>query len=89
MIVVDQISGIQTLATLRWRLPADEWLLGEDRLMSGKLEIRISSDTTSVDLKLVDGWESRYYLQKERLQVLEATIFEPATVTTECYWQAR
>ena len=42
----------------------------------------IDADVDISSLKVVDGWESRYYLQKTRLPILEVELRNPGTITT-------
>ncbi|MNF17638.1 hypothetical protein D3C80_2212560 [compost metagenome] len=36
--------------------------------------------------ELVEGWESRYYLDKEQIPVLEIEVHQPVSLTTEYRW---
>ena len=48
---------------------------------------RVGLGTASV-LRLVQGWESRYYLGKEIVPLLEVEIHEPGKLVTRCLVQA-
>jgi hypothetical protein len=37
---------------------------------------------------LVEGWESRHYLEKTPLPVLEVEIQQAGTLTTQLHWTA-
>jgi len=70
--IVDQITGVEA-ATLRWRLAPYTWGLD---LHSGRCDgalasINVQSTTPIVRFQLVEGWESRYYLDLTSLPVLE------------------
>jgi hypothetical protein len=38
--------------------------------------------------ELVQGWESRHYLEKTPVPVLEIEIHQAGTLTTELHWTA-
>ena len=82
VVVEDKVSGFTRRAVLRWRLMPGAWnltgqtLRGEGFVMDMSAEVEISS------LKVVDGRESRYYLQKTRLPVLEVELRTPGTITS-------
>lgn len=81
--VTDKLSGFQTNAVLRWRLSPGNWILidNECRLQDSSFCLRIKADNAAI--KLIKGLESRYYLQKTEIPVLEITLLTPGTVTTE------
>lgn len=104
--VVDDVSGFQTRAVLRWRLAPGDWKINENTVScehprvakstseytgadtpnessSTKHSLSISSSVSIHSLRLVSGWESRYYLKKEPLPVLEVEIREPGRVISE------
>mgnify|MGYP000421301801 CR=1 FL=1 len=84
--VTDKISGFHRQATLRWHLGAENWRLTENRLESKDIRIQISSDVKIKKIALVDGYQSRYYRQKEVIPVLEVTIALAGTITTRVNW---
>jgi len=79
--VVDNISGFQQQAILRWRLPPDHWVLNNNILTNGKVEIILDAEH-SISIHLTEGEESRYYYQKTKLPVLEITATQPTTIFT-------
>ncbi|KZZ48357.1 hypothetical protein A3758_13850 [Oleiphilus sp. HI0118] len=85
--VVDTCAGFTENAVLRWRLINADWQVNDSSIASDAASITISSDQTPLRLELVTGYESRYYLQKTELPVLEVE-FGPCdhsvlTITTE------
>lgn len=85
--VVDTCAGFTKNAVLRWRLINADWQVNDSSIASDAASITISSDQTPLHLELVTGYESRYYLQKTELPVLEVE-FGPCgnsvlTITTE------
>lgn len=86
--VNDQITGFKKKAVLRWRLKPGDW-----KLDPGALRIEIEGFSLTVDapmairrFELVEGWESRYYLQKTALPVLEIEVDQPGVLTTTIQW---
>lgn len=80
--VVDTVSGFKKQAVLRWRLPQGDWRLQGSELSAGEILIRIKADTPIERLSLVDGWESRYYLNREVVKVLEVCVCRPGKITS-------
>jgi hypothetical protein len=82
LMVRDEISGFREKAVLRWRLAPDEWTLTHDGVRSPTFVLRVTADTPIQRLELVEGWESRYYLHKDSIPVLEVELTDPGTVET-------
>jgi len=81
--VSDVVSGVKKKAVLRWRLEPGPWTLKENVCRSKNVSIEIDSDNAALELRLTEGWESRYYMEKTKLQVLEALITgNPAKIRT-------
>ena len=77
------MSGFEKNAVLRWRLAPGQWALEKNVCWNKDVSIEIDSDKSIVKVRLMDGWESRYYLEKTRLPVLEASVTDnPAKITT-------
>jgi hypothetical protein len=91
--VVDKVQGFARKAVLRWRLQPGDWRLELSpqglRLVQGSEEavtLCVSASVLVMRCELVEGWESRHYLEKTRLPVLEVEIQQPGTLTTEVHW---
>lgn len=70
----DFICGFKKKAVLRWRLEPGQWTL-KDNVCRGKdVCIEIDSDDAILEFHLTEGWESRYYMEKTQLPVLEVLI---------------
>lgn len=82
--IVDEIDGFNSNAVLRWRLVPGDWQIKGLRCFSVFANINIECSKRVVRFELVEGWESRYYMQKTKLPVLEIQ-FDPGktTITTE------
>ena len=82
LIVRDTVSDFSEKAVLRWRLMPDEWTLIEDGVCSPRYILRITADVPIKRLDLVEGWESRYYLHKSPIPVLEVEVAGAGTLET-------
>ncbi len=83
MVCIDRISGFSERAILRWRLQPGKWQLKEDVLRSDDMELRISCDVKPYKVRLTQGEESLYYLQKTKIPVLEIEVDKAAVLTSE------
>lgn len=93
MRVKDEISGFERKAVLRWRLSPDDWILERDVDMPRLIKVRNSKQTLTVHTnvpivrcELGNGWESRHYLEKTSLPVLEIEVHESCKIVTEIRW---
>jgi len=80
--VEDRISGFTQRAVLRWRLAPGNWTLSGTTLQGEGLVLNIAADVQIHRLEIVTGWESRSYLQKSEVPVLEIEIRTAGTLTT-------
>ncbi|MEK9571310.1 MAG: heparinase II/III-family protein [Paracoccaceae bacterium] len=86
--VVDRIRGFKKQAVMRWRLCPDEerniWRLREDGAENVAFRIRVTPSDSIVSIRLVQGWESRYYCKKTPVPVLEVvcTLNQKMEITT-------
>lgn len=81
--VVDELHGFKTKAVLRWRLAPGDWIFNGQSVVSKDYVLAINASVPILRMELVDGFESRFYLEKKTLPVLEVEIREPGTVSTE------
>jgi len=84
--VKDIVGGFHKSAILRWRLQPGNWLLREGSLSDGNFTLSFSADVPICRAEIVTGWESRYYLSKNEIPVLEIEIQEPGTLITYFGW---
>ena len=88
MRVSDDISGFRRSAVLRWRLAPGDWSLHDGcRLVCGDRTISLSATVPIVRCELVEGQESRHYLEQTSLPVLEVEVAEPCVLTTQVCWR--
>lgn len=86
--IVDRIDGFRTKGVLRWRLAPGAWQVDGDRARNGTHVLRVKADVPIVRFELTTGWESRYYLRKTELPVLEIEVDRSGTLMTEYRWAA-
>jgi hypothetical protein len=86
--VVDEVEGFARKAVLRWRVAPGEWRLEGQRLTNGAHVLSVQASMPLVRCELVEGWESRHYLEKTPVPVLEIEVQQPGTLTTEYHWAA-
>lgn len=87
MWISDEISGFSRSAVLRWRLAPGDWSLQDGcRLVCGERTLSLSATVPIVRCELVEGYESRHYLEQTPLPVLEVEVTEPCVLTTKVCW---
>ena len=84
--VTDTVGGFARHAVLRWRLRPGAWRLDGGRLTDGRHSLAVSADVPIVRCELVVGWESRFYMQREPLPVLEVEVATAGTIESEYRW---
>lgn len=84
--IKDVLSGFKEKAILRWRLIPGDWVINGNTIGNGSISITIGSTSNIKCLALTQGWESRYYLKKTELPVLEVEINDPGVITTLIKW---
>jgi hypothetical protein len=91
VVVVDEVSGFQRRAVLRWRLRPGAWALNaQDRTLTlDGFTLKVAADVPLLRFELIEGWESRYYLQKTSVPVLEVEIDQPAKLVSTFEWMSQ
>lgn len=84
--VIDKIEGFAKKAVLRWRLEPGEWRVEGTSLYNGEVRLTLEASMPIARFELVEGWESRYYLDKEQIPVLEIEVHQPGSLITEYRW---
>jgi len=72
--VFDDVSGFKQSAVLRWRLMPGDWTLEGGCCSSPVARISVDADVPLRRMAIVTGWESRHYLEKTEIPVLEVEI---------------
>ncbi|WP_394242067.1 heparinase II/III-family protein [Halopseudomonas laoshanensis] len=85
--VEDKVQGFHKKAVLRWRLKPGNWVLEGTQVSCDGVSLTVASSVPLKRIELVQGWESRYYLQKTALPVLEVEIDQPGELATEINWE--
>ncbi len=70
----DEIEGQKEKAVLRWRLAPGDWRLDGMTLHGTHARISIEPDASPARVALVEGKESRYYLELAPIPVLEVRL---------------
>ncbi len=84
--VVDKVDGFSSKAILRWRLEPGQWRLEGSSLSNGEYTLSIQASMPIARFALTEGWESRYYLSKEKIPVLEVEVNQAGSLITEFRW---
>lgn len=84
--VRDDISGFTGKAILRWRLRPGGWVMDGNGVSNGTQRLSVAANVDIVRCELVEGWESRYYLEKTPLPVLEVEVATAGVLITEYHW---
>ena len=80
--VIDQITGFKNKAVLRWRLLPGNWVLEGNSISNSGHILSIQTELDICRLEIVEGWESRYYLNKTLVPVLELEVIQQGQITT-------
>jgi hypothetical protein len=81
--VLDQVQGFKQKAVLRWRLAPGDWSQNATGCASTMGQIKVESSVPIRRMSLESGWESRHYLEKSTIPVLEVEIAQaPAILET-------
>lgn len=86
--VVDEVAGFQARAVLRWRLAPGDWQLDGQALRLGDITLSVAASVPIARIALATGHESRYYLHRTPLPVLEIELRQPGSITTVMEWPA-
>lgn len=86
LMVIDTIDGFAREARLRWRLAPGDWRIDGADITDGHQRLSLTADVPFASIKLVTGWESRHYLERTPLPVLEAVVTRPGRIVTDYRW---
>ena len=90
--VEDRIDGFHDHAVLRWRLAPGAWQIVTDRLgirlVNRQYTLLVTASVPIVRGELIEGWESRHYLEKTLVPVLEVELRTPGRVHSEFSWNS-
>ena len=91
VVVVDEVRGFRRRAVLRWRLRPGTWSLdAENRTLTlDGFRLKVAADVPLLRFELIEGWESRYYLQKTPVPVLEVEIDQPGKLISTFEWMTQ
>ena len=83
LVCEDEIDGFKKYAILRWRLNEDAYRIQDNTVRGEKFLMSFSGSAQFGPLKIVNGYESRFYGQKTALQVVEIRISTPGSIISE------
>lgn len=84
--VIDMVEGFEHEARLRWRLAPGDWRIEDGVITDGHHCLNVRADVPIASLTLTSGWESRHYLEKSALPVVEVVLRQPARIESEYRW---
>lgn len=87
LIVTDKVTNFKHKAVLRWRLLPGEWQVNDSAIINDKYQITIESTAPIIRIEIIQGWESRYYLKKTPLPVLEVEVQQAGELRTNVLWK--
>lgn len=80
--VVDEVSGFADKAVLRWRLTNRNWKVEGNTITDGIHSLRVDANVEIKRFEITQGWQSRYYYDKQEISVLEVEVRQAAKLTT-------
>ncbi|MEZ4485635.1 MAG: alginate lyase family protein [Syntrophotaleaceae bacterium] len=84
--IVDKVEKCQSSVVLRWRLAPGDWSLEGTHCRGELMDFTVISDVPIKRCDLVEGWESRCYLEKSRVPVVEVEVAaNTVTLTTNIH----
>jgi hypothetical protein len=86
--VRDQIARFAGKAVLRWRLAPGNWRVQGTGVTNGRHTLTVNASMPIVRLSLAEGWESRHYLEKTQLPVLEIEVNVSGEIISEYRWES-
>lgn len=84
--VIDTVNHFKEKATLRWRLAPGNYEVKGSTVIADDFELMINTDLKITRLNIVDGWESKYYMKKTMLPVLEVEVINSGKIETIIQW---
>lgn len=85
--VKDTVSGFKSHAILRWRLCPGNWSLTENGVEMEGIKVRVLASENIENMSLQIGWESRLYLERIAIPVLEVRVSRACRIVTTVEWK--
>ncbi len=82
LVVTDSVLGFNDKAVLRWRLCPGEWSFDGNQAVCDGMVIIVSVNQKPAVMRVVEGFESRYYNEINSLPVLEIEVTASAEFQT-------
>ena len=80
--VTDEIANYHQSAILRWRLAPGNWKIHQQSVQGDGMSIDIQASPGLSRLELTEGWESRHYMSRTPIPVLEVEIQPDRAIIT-------
>lgn len=89
MRIKDKVVSFESKAVLRWRLKPCSWTIDSaaQQIKTAGFSVAVTSTVPIKRFEIVEGWESRYYLQKTPVPVLEIEVALPGELITTIEWE--
>jgi len=84
--IIDDVYGFKKKAILRWRLAPGEYKIEGSTVNADDFSLTVTANVDIKRVELVDGWESRFYMKKTRLPVLEVEVTGPSKIISKLNW---
>lgn len=88
LLVHDQVRGFRRKAVLRWRFAPGEWHFVDGAWTQGRFTVFVRAEMPILRMELVEGWESRYYLKRDPIPVLEVEVEQAGYLHSEFTWSS-
>ena len=89
--IYDEVKGFKEKAVIRWRLSDTKYnfelIENGVKVKNGLCMIVVTSSIPIVRADIVQGWTSRFYMQKKSAPILEVEINGAGIITTDVRWQ--
>ena len=84
--VEDRIEGFSRSAVLRWRLAPRAGRVEGCSVTDGAYVLSVQASMPIERFELTTGWESRFYMQRTELPVLEVEVRAPGKLVSSYRW---
>jgi len=86
IIIDDRLEGNFQHGKLRWRLEPGEWKLDGNSIYKDNIKIEIIGINNFEEMIIKSGWESKFYMHKTEIPVLEVSFKGKNLIRTQVDW---
>ena len=87
--VIDSVQGFKDKAVLRWHLAPGQYEIKGTSVVADDYVLTINTDLVIKNISLIEGWESKYYMKKTTMPVLEVEVSKSGTINTIIQWSKK